>query len=176
MKSYQGDDVSDSKETPIIPIHQWTNGGDEVLVVRFVSKNGKSYGGFRHPMTVGEAVTAPDWRADCTCGGGIHAWPWALGLGEGKDCDWSAVWQVYGVKPEDIMHGAPDLVGKIKFKSGVLRFIGNWWEATNFVFEGRRLCAKRTWKDRVRRYEFNYPGRTGSAALAAAVQSLWARD
>jgi hypothetical protein len=133
----EGDDVSDSKETPIIPIHQWMNGGDEVLVVRFVPKDGKSYGGFQHPMTVGETVTAPDWKADCTCGGGIHAWPWAVGLGEGKDCDWSAVWQVYGVKPKDIMQGASDLVGKIKFRTGILRFLGSWDQAANFVLSGQ---------------------------------------
>ena len=155
--------MSDSKETPIIPIHQWTNGGDEVLVVRFVSKDGKSYGGFQHPMTVGEAVTAPDWRADCTCGGGIHAWPWALGLGEGKDCDWSAVWQVYGVKPEDIMYGAPDLVGKIKFKSGVLRFIGNWWEATNFV-----LAGQMAWVHYSARGSASSTGERGSASSTGA--------
>ena len=121
----------------IIPVHQWTNGGDEVLVVRFVSQDGKSYGGFQHPMIVGETVTAPDWEANCKCGGGIHAWPWALGLGEGKECDWGALWQVYGVKPEDIMQGEPDLVGKVKFRTGVLRFLGKWWDATNFVLAGQ---------------------------------------
>ena len=121
----------------IIPVHQWTNGGDEVLVVRFVSQDGKSYGGFQHPMIVGETVTAPDWEANCKCGGGIHAWPWALGLGEDKECDWGALWQVYGVKPEDIMQGEPDLVGKVKFRTGVLRFLGKWWDATNFVLAGQ---------------------------------------
>jgi hypothetical protein len=125
------------KETNIIPVHQWTNGGNEVLVVRFVSQDGKSYGGFQHPMIVGETVTAPDWKANCNCGGGIHAWPWALGLGEGKDCDWTALWQVYGVKPEDIMQGEPELIGKVKFRAGVLRFVGKWWEATNYVLSGQ---------------------------------------
>ena len=125
------------KETNIIPVHRWTNGGNEVLVVRFVSQDGKSYGGFQHPMIVGETVTAPDWKANCNCGGGIHAWPWALGLGEGKDCDWTALWQVYGVKPEDIMQGEPELIGKVKFRAGVLRFVGKWWEATNYVLSGQ---------------------------------------
>ena len=121
----------------IIPVHQWTNGGDEVLVVRFASKDGKSYNNFQHPMKVGESVTAPDWVANCKCGGGIHGWPWALGLGEGKACEWSALWQVYGVKPEDIMHGGPDLVGKVKFRTGILRFLGTWDQATNFVLTGQ---------------------------------------
>jgi hypothetical protein len=123
-------------DSAIVPIHQWTNGGDEVLVVRFASKDGKSYAYFQHPMTVGETVTAPDWKADCKCGSGIHGWPWALGLGEGKECNWSALWQVYGVKPEDIMQGAPDFLGKVKFRTGVLRFLGTWNEATDFVLSG----------------------------------------
>jgi hypothetical protein len=124
-------------DTVIIPVHQWTNDGDEVLVVRFASKDGKSYNNFQHPMTVGETVTAPDWVANCNCGSGIHGWPWALGLGEGKECDWTALWQVYGVKPEDIMQGEPDLVGKIKFHTGVLRFLGTWEQAINFVLDGQ---------------------------------------
>ena len=128
--------MQDTKKT-IIPIHQWTNGGDEVLIVRFVSQDGKSYQNFQHPMTVGETVTAPDWEETCKCGGGIHGWPWALRLGEGKECDWSALWQVYGVKPEDIMQGEPDLIGKVKFRTGILRFVGKWWEATNYVLSGQ---------------------------------------
>jgi hypothetical protein len=129
-------------DTAIIPVHQWTNGGDEVLVVRFASKDGKSYNNFQHPMTVGESVTAPDWVANCKCGGGIHGWPWALGLGEGKECEWSALWQVYGVKPEDIMHGEPDLVWKVKFRTGILRFLGTWDQATNFVLTGQMAWVR----------------------------------
>jgi len=121
----------------VVPVHQWTNGGDEVLVVRFVSKDGKSYGGFQHPMNVGETVTAPDWSDDMRCGGGIHGWPWAIGLGEGKECDWSALWQVYGVAAKDIVGGEGNLRGKAKFRTGVLRFTGSWNEATDFVLAGQ---------------------------------------
>ena len=121
----------------VIPVHQWTNGGDEVLVVRFVSKDGKSYGGFQHPVTVGESVTAPDWTPDMTCGGGIHGWPWAMGLGDGKECDWSALWQVYAVSPKDIMGGDGDLKSKVKFRTGILRFVGTWDAATAFVLAGQ---------------------------------------
>ena len=121
----------------VIPIHQWTNGGDEVLVVRFVPKDGKSYGGFQHPVTVGESVTAPDWRPDMKCGGGIHGWPWAIGLGDDKDCDWSALWQVYGVAPKDIVGGGGDLKAKLKFRTGTLKFVGTWDAATAFVLAGQ---------------------------------------
>ena len=120
-----------------IPVHQWTNGSGEVLVVRFVSKEGKSYGDFQHPMKVGETVTAPDWDSAMKCGGGIHGWPWAIGLGEGKECEWNALWQVYSVRPEDIVGGEGDLLAKAKFRTGMLRFMGHWADATNFVLSGQ---------------------------------------
>ncbi len=135
--------------TEIVSIHQWVNGGDEVLIVRFASKDGKSaskrlVGGesvdaepFTHPIVVGEMVTAPDWDSSAKCGGGIHGWPWALSLGDGKDPDWDALWQVYGVKPEDIVVVDPNAPGKVKFRTGTLRHIGTWDSATNFVLAGQ---------------------------------------
>jgi len=56
----------------IIPTHKWTNSDGDVLIVRFVSQDGKSYGDFQHPMKIGESVTAPDWDNKRECGGGIH--------------------------------------------------------------------------------------------------------
>ena len=124
---------------------EWTNGGDEVLIVRCMSRDGKTsrkrlVNGceveselFQNPIIIGEIVTAPDWSNKAECGGGIHGWPWALSLGEGKDCDWSGLWQVYGVKPKDII----DLDGKCKFRTGILRFSGDWQSATNFVLSGQ---------------------------------------
>lgn len=137
------------EETAVIPIQQWTHDIGEVLVVRFVGKDGKSAAKrlkdrraidaepFQHPMTVGESVTAPDWDASPVCGGGIHGWPWAMNLGDGKDCDWSALWQVYAVKPEDIVFGGENLTGKVKFRTGILRHLGTWESATNFVLAGQ---------------------------------------
>ena len=101
--------------------HQWTNGGSEVLILRYCNADESSYGGFIHPLTVGETVTAPDWKAAAECGGGIHGWPWGLSLGSGKEPDWSATWQVYGVLPADIV----DLGGSCKFRTGTLRHAGN---------------------------------------------------
>ena len=124
---------------------EWTNGGDEVFVVRCMSRDGKTSSKrlkngvcievepFQNPLIVGESVTAPDWSDKAECGGGIHGWPWALSLGEGKDCDWSGLWQVYGVKPADII----DLDGKCKFRTGILRFSGDWQTATSFVLSGQ---------------------------------------
>lgn len=45
---------AEKTDTQAIPIHEWTNGGDEVLVLRFSDKNGQSYGGFQHPLEIGK--------------------------------------------------------------------------------------------------------------------------
>ena len=116
-----------------IPYHQWTHTGDEVLVVRFSDHQGKSYGGFRYPMIVGETVTAPDWNDRATSIGGIHGWPWALRLGNGKECDFAALWQVYSVDPKDIVL----LDDKVKFRTGILRYTGTWHGANDFVISGQ---------------------------------------
>ena len=135
----------------IIPRHQWTHDGKEVLVVRFVNADGTSSTQrridnqsvetnepFKHPLIVGEKVTALDWDPSSCCGGGIHGWPWAFSLGEGKECDWSAVWLVYGVKPEDVV----EVEGKVKFKSGILRFSGTWHGAMMFVLSGQMAWVR----------------------------------
>ncbi len=94
---------------PVTPRHLWTNGGSEVLIVRFVAHDGTSREGFKHPIVVGESVSAPDWDdpryKGPKCGGGIHGWPWAFSLGDGKECEWSALWLVYGVDPKDVVGG-----------------------------------------------------------------------
>src|SRR3990172_594649 len=106
----------------IKPRHQWTNNGTEVLIVRFVDQHGKSHGGFQHPLVVGGSVTAPNWNTEAQCVSGIHGWPWGFSLGEGKESDWAARWQVYGVDPVDIVA----IGDKCKFRTGILRHIGDW--------------------------------------------------
>ena len=121
------------KDTQPTPAHRWTNGGEEVLVLRFCGDNGSSRGDFKHPLAVGEIVTAPDWNDKPECGGGIHGWPWGIALGDGKEADWSARWQVYGVAPNNTV----DLGGKCKFKTGILRYIGDWHGAIIFILSGQ---------------------------------------
>jgi hypothetical protein len=137
-----------STTAEIIKPHQWTNGGDEVLILRFSAKDGTSSASrlrdgnsvpeqpFQHPTKVGESVTVDDWNAESICGGGIHGWPWGFGLGEGKDCVWDSLWQVYGVKPADVV-GELENGQKCKFRSGVLRFVGEWHSAMMFVLNGQ---------------------------------------
>lgn len=155
----------------VIPVHQWTNGGDEVFVVRFVSKDGKSYGGFQHPVTIGESVTALDWRPDFKCGGGIHGWPLGLGIGDDKDSDWSALWQVYGVQPADIT-GEIEGGQKCKFRTGVLRFMGTWDAAMLFV-----LAEQMAWVHYSARGAASATGESGAASAtglaSAAVVTGW---
>ena len=119
-------------ENTIKKPHQWVNADGEVLILRFSNLDGTSKNGFQHPMEVGGIVVAPDWDPQNVCGGGIHGWPLGLGLGEGKEPDWHALWQVYSAKPEDVS-GELEGGSKCKFKTGTLRFRGAWNDATDFV-------------------------------------------
>lgn len=138
--------MSSAATTEITPSHKWTNGGDEVLVVRFCGKDGSSSSHrllngesketdtpFIHPLEVGKTVTAEDWDARPVCGGGIHGWAWGFCVGEGEEADWQATWLVYGVKPCDIVA----VEGKVKFHTGILRYVGDWHGAMRFVSDGR---------------------------------------
>jgi hypothetical protein len=104
-----------------------------VLVLRFCAKDGSSGYGFRYPTTVGEAATCPDWDPKPNCGNGLHGWPWGLSMGDGKDPEWDALWQVYSVATADIV----DLKGKVKFREGLLKFSGDWQGAANYCLPGQ---------------------------------------
>src|SRR6185369_10632105 len=129
--------MSKKSDKPKIEVHRWTHIGDEVLVLRFADQDGRSYEGFQHPMELGEVVTAPDWNQEPQCGGGIHGWAWGIGIGDGKDPDWSALWQVYGVKPEDLVGNIGNGI-KCKFRTGILRHKGDWNSALMFILEGQK--------------------------------------
>jgi hypothetical protein len=111
----------------------WTNGGAEVLIVRMCGKDGSSSHGWKYPLTVGEQFDCPDWKGVAECGGGFHGWPWGLSLGDGADPDYSKTWMVFGAKPEDVI----DLGGKVKAKTGIMRRIGTWQSAFEFVLSGQ---------------------------------------
>ena len=119
-------------EQEVIPVHQWTDGGAFVRVVRCINMDGTSYGGFVNPLVVGETVTAPDWRSDEECCGGIHGWPWALYVGDGKEPDYGALWQVVDVDPADVAW----LGGKVKFRTGRVSYCGGWSGAIEAVRGG----------------------------------------
>ena len=126
---------SAKKVVPIVPPHQWTNGGDEVLIVKCVNPDGITYNGFRWPLEVDATVEAPDWNPEPVCGGGLHGWPWGFALGDGKNPDFSvsAKWIVFGAAPSEIV----SLDGKCKAKRAIIRFVGSWVGAMTFVSSGR---------------------------------------
>ena len=140
-------------KTEKTPVHQWTNSDGDVFILRFCDRKGRAWGGFRYPLVVGQLVEAPDkwkkswgdkpwdWKSGFTanqeCGGGLHGWAWGIGMGEGKDPEWNALWQVYAVRPEDVVGNVGNGV-KCKFRSGVLKFSGDWHGAMMFILDGQK--------------------------------------
>jgi hypothetical protein len=123
-------------EPSIVAAHQWTNGGNEVFILKCVSADGQGYGGFQYPLTVGASVEAPDWNPRKECGGGLHGWPWGIGIGGGKEPDWNGRWLVLGAASEDIV----DLGDKCKAQKAIVRFASepkDWQAATNFILSGQ---------------------------------------
>ena len=117
----------------ITPRHQWTNGGADVLIVRYCAKDGSSSRGFVYPLTVGTDVVCPDWEPTAECGHGLHGWAWGFSIGEGAEPDWAATWLVIAAKPADVVA----IDGKVKFRAGVVRYVGDWQGATSFVLAGQ---------------------------------------
>ena len=118
-----------------IPACKWTNGGDEVLILKCVPKDGVTHNGFQWPLTVGEQVESPNWGADATCeSGGLFGWPWGIAIGDGKEPDWvNGTWLVFGAYPEDVV----DIGGKCKAHRGTVLFVGAWDKATEFILKGQ---------------------------------------
>ena len=133
-----------SENTALQP-HQWTNGGDEVMILRRIPKDRKTYNGFLWPTGVGTAVECQDWQATGkgpVCGGGLHGWPWGFGLGDGSDYDIiNDVWLVIGAKPDDVI-GELEKGWKCKLRAGTIRFEGTFQSAMQFVGNGFRECIK----------------------------------
>jgi hypothetical protein len=158
---------------PIIPPHEWRH-GDEVLIVKCVDRDGRACSGFQHPMTVGETVEAPDWTPMNECGGGIHGWPWGLGLGDGKEPDYrDGLWLVYGVKADIV--GKLEGGSKCKFRAGTLRYAGQWVGALAFTLAGRLA-----WIEHAARGAASATGDSGAASAdglctAAMVTGLFGR-
>ena len=122
------------KDNKQIERHLFDNADGKVLVLRIVGKDYNTYGGFNNPENVGEFVEAPDWNDGKECGGGIHGW--ALGiLGDGKEKDFAAIWQVYEVNPPD---GIVGLETKCKFRKGKLVYSGTWFGALEQTLAVRR--------------------------------------
>jgi hypothetical protein len=141
-------------------LHQWTNGGDRVMIVRFVDEKNQSYGGFQWPTEIGSVVTCPDWDAKAECGNGLHGWPWGIGIGEGKEPVYvNANWQVVSADPKDIVW----LDGKVKCREVQLEYVGSWWKALEIIEKGRDA-----WIQRAARGAASATGKCGAASATGA--------
>ena len=92
------------------------------LVLKVVSSDMKSYGGFQWPG-VGAVAVADDWDEEPTCGGGLHGW--LNGVGDASCQSWSkspdAKWLVLSVDTETLV----DLGGKVKFPKAEVVHVGD---------------------------------------------------
>jgi hypothetical protein len=103
---------------------------DTSLVLRVCAANMTSSHEFKWPG-VGEVAIARDWNSQPVCGQGLHGW--LHGAGE-HDCtsywqDENAKWLVVEVETASIIQ----LGGKVKFPSGVVRFVGARKDATDYL-------------------------------------------
>lgn len=92
-----------------IPIHQWTDNGDRVLLVKCVDGYGRGRSGFQWPKS---GQVKPEYcsrEPDCESGG-LFGWPWGVGIGDGKAPEPTSVWIVFSARPEQVI----SLGGKAK--------------------------------------------------------------
>ncbi len=102
------------------------------LVLKVVSSEMKSYGGFQWP-DVGGTVFAKRWSAAGSCGKGLHGW--LNGVGETIFQKWSedkaAKWLVLSVDTDRIVH----FEGKVKFPSAEVVYVGGMADAAQFILD-----------------------------------------
>ena len=133
-------------KVPVEP-HNWTDDGDKVLVLRRINPDGTSRGGFKWPDGIDVEVLCPDWNPEPVCGGGLHGWPWGMGLGDG--CDYSIItdrWLVIAVAPSDIV-GNIEKGLKCKFSRGIKIHDGTFSSAWALISSGRHRCIEAMAKD-----------------------------
>jgi hypothetical protein len=135
--------MPDTTATATMPeAHQWTDGGDRVLILRRIDKDGTSYGGFNKwgkPDELNITVQPEKFVNEPTCGNGLHGWPWGMGLGEGSD--YSIIddrWLVLAAKPEDVVGNVGgNTASKCKCREAVKIFDGTFAGAWALINSGR---------------------------------------
>lgn len=134
----------------IPPIHQWTNGGADVLCVRCLEFDGSSHGSFRwlpdeiwSRVLRGEAweldeplvVECPDWNPNPVCGGGLHGWPWGIGVGVGRTPTPYAL--VFAADPTAVVQIDGDGDSKIKVRRARVVYVGHLADCMRYTAAGR---------------------------------------
>src|ERR1035437_9020002 len=94
----------------------------EMLILRTCNDNGQSYGGFQWPKK--GTVSAPDWRDDFKCGGGLHGLPWGVGKAGLLNLD-SKCWIVFKAFAKDVRQGKDDMAYKCKVNRGIVVYCGD---------------------------------------------------
>lgn len=120
--------------------HQWTNKHNEVLLLKWVQKDGTAAGGFRYPLQIGSTVEDPSWNPIPKPIQGLHGYAWGICPKDQVVPD--ALWICFGVAPKDLVHLPPkykcDPIAKCKAKKGVIRFVGSKNDALAYLAEQKR--------------------------------------
>ena len=118
----------------MIQPHEWTNGGDKVLVVKCCDPKGLGYGGYDWNNKE-EADIGDKWNPIQKCDdGGFYGWPWGMFVGDGRDPDALGLWAVYAIKPDDLVCVDG---GKVKWRRGTRVYWGRQAEAMAYTMPGR---------------------------------------
>ena len=113
--------------------HQWTNGGDKVLILKCVNSDRTSHGGFVWPES--GKVKPKSWSDTPDCeSGGLFGWAWGICFGDGKEPDYSGKWIVFSANPEDVVLLGG---GKVKAACGEVVYCGSIIGAQIKIMEGR---------------------------------------
>ena len=137
-------------ESLMLDFHKYTNDDGDVLILKRIPKDRKTYGGFVWPSGIGSLVECPDWKPNTECGGGLHGWAWGWGLGDGCDYDIIGdIWLVLAAKPDDVI-GNVGNVGdgpKCKAKRVTIKLEGSFGDAMNVVRPGFVACTNESAKE-----------------------------
>ena len=130
-------DTTTKPASPAIEPHQWTDDGDKVLILRRCNPDGSSSHGFVWKTNVGDVNEAPDWDSTSQCGGGLHGWPWGMGLGQGSD--FNIIHDTFLVLAADPADVTGNLEGewKCKARSVVVMESGSFGKCWDRIQRGR---------------------------------------
>lgn len=123
---------------------------DDVLILRTCDANGCGHGGFQWPKK--GKVSAPDWRDDFQCGGGLHGLLWGVGSQSYLKLD-SPVWIVFRAKLADVRTGKGELTDRCKAHRGTVVYYGNRDGAILFI--AKYAPTNDTWYTLNENYKFS---------------------
>ena len=132
-------------------IHEWTNGGDSVLVLRVINMDGTSgpKNNFMNSTEVGAIIKCPDWDETRVCGNGLHGWPWGVGRKD-KYHHENKIWQVVKADPKKGVH----IGGKAKWPEFEVVYSGNQIDAMKLLIDGQRNFFKTYGNNCLQEYKY----------------------